>query len=264
MSHRPRKRFGQHFLHDPLVIARIVDAIDPRPGQRLVEIGPGHGAITGALLDRAGSLDVVEIDRDLAAGLQAEVGHRGSLAVHNADALRFDFSLLAEAGQRLRLVGNLPYNISTPLLFHLLEHQTCVQDMHFMLQREVVRRMAADVGTKEYGRLTVMLAAWCRIERLFDIGPGAFRPPPRVHSSFVRVTPWSTPPFPNGRPGAFALLVNRAFSKRRKTLKNALQGLLSEAAIRSAGLDPGIRPERLTPAQFADLALRIEEPPETG
>jgi 16S rRNA (adenine1518-N6/adenine1519-N6)-dimethyltransferase len=264
LSHRARKRFGQHFLHDPAVIGKIVAAVNPTPGQRLVEIGPGLGAITRPLLDRVGTLHVVEIDRDLAATLQADVAGRGTLVVHNVDALNFDFASLATPGEPLRLVGNLPYNISTPLMFHLLEQHECVQDMHFMLQREVVRRMAADVGTKQYGRLTVMLAAHCRVERLFDIGPGAFRPPPRVHSSIVRITPWSTPPFTVGDAAAFSAVVNRAFSKRRKTLKNALEGLLSESDIHAVGADPGARPETLQPAMFAALARHMERRAETG
>lgn len=257
MTHRPRKRFGQHFLHDPVVISKIVAAIDPQPGQRLVEIGPGLGAITAPLLERTRMLHVVEIDRDLAARLEADLGDHGKLVVHNVDALRFDFSSLAGPGEPLRLVGNLPYNISTPLLFHLLEKREFIRDMHFMLQREVVRRMVADVGSREYGRLTVMLAAWCRVERLFDIGPGAFRPPPKVHSSIVRIMPWLTPPFPVSDPAAFSRLVNQAFSRRRKTLKNALEGLLSEPDIRAVGADPRLRPEQLAPAVFAALADRV-------
>ncbi len=248
-----------------MVIGKIVDAVDPAPGQRIVEIGPGPGAITGPLLDRAGTMDVVEIDRDLAASLPSDLAQHGRLIVHNVDALRFDFSSLAAiGGERLRLVGNLPYNISTPLLFHVLEQREWVQDMHFMLQREVVRRMTGEVGTKQYGRLTVMLAAFCRVEHLFDIGPGAFRPPPRVHSSFVRITPWRAPPFPLGDPAAFSSVVNRAFSKRRKTLKNALEGLLTESEILAAGADPRSRPERVTPPLFGALAGKIARRAESG
>ncbi len=264
MSHRPRKRFGQHFLHDPVVIGKIVRAVNPRPGELLVEIGPGLGAITAPLLERARTLHVVEIDRDLAASLQAGLVDRGTLIVHNVDALRFDFRTLAAPGERIRLVGNLPYNISTPLLFHLLEQRECIEDMHFMLQREVVRRMTADVGTKQYGRLTVMLSAYCRVERLFDIGPGAFRPAPRVHSSIVRVCPWRKAPFPLTDPAVFSAIVNRAFSKRRKTLKNALEGLLTESDILAAGADAGARPETLEPAMFAALANQMARQAETG
>jgi 16S rRNA (adenine1518-N6/adenine1519-N6)-dimethyltransferase len=257
LSHRPRKRFGQHFLHDPFVIGKIIDAVNPQPGQTVVEIGPGQGAITLPLLERLGSLQAVELDRDLARALKARCAGHGRLVIHCADALRFDFSRLAPPEGRLRLVGNLPYNISTPLLFHLLEQRECIDDMHFMLQKEVVARMAARTGTKQYGRLTVMLAAFCRVESLFHVGPGAFRPPPRVDSSVVRLSPWRTPPFNVGDGQAFAALVNRAFSMRRKTLKNALKGMLAESGIMAAGVDPGCRAETLDPATFAALALQL-------
>jgi 16S rRNA (adenine1518-N6/adenine1519-N6)-dimethyltransferase len=253
LSHRAKKRFGQHFLHDPGVIARILAAIDPRPGERLVEIGPGRGALTIPLLDRVGRLEAVELDRDVIPVLELAAAGHGELVIHQADALAFDFSALA-GDASIRLVGNLPYNISTPLLFHLLAASTAVADMHFMLQKEVVDRMAAVPGTKAYGRLSVMLAAACRVEHLFDIGPGAFSPPPRVRSSFVRLTPWAEPPFPLGDPAGFAAIVREAFSKRRKTLRNALRGTLETDDILAAGCDPGARPETLAPADFARLA----------
>lgn len=257
MTHRPRKRFGQHFLHDPVIIAKILQAVDPKPGQTLVEIGPGQGAITLPLLDRVGTLHVVELDRDLCRELRPRCAGHGDPVIHCADALRFDFAALAPPGSRLRLVGNLPYNISTPLIFHLLEQRAYIQDMHFMLQREVVDRMAARPGTKQYGRLTVMLAAGCRVEPLFHVGPGAFRPPPRVRSSVVRLTPWTDPPFETGDPQVFAELVRRAFSMRRKTLRNALGGMIPESVIMAAGVDPGCRAETLPPETFAALARRI-------
>jgi 16S rRNA (adenine1518-N6/adenine1519-N6)-dimethyltransferase len=254
MIHRPRKRFGQHFLHDPAVIAKIIAAISPAAGERLVEIGPGEGALTLPLLKHGVELTVVELDRDLAARLAArpEAGH--TLTVIQADALELELATLTRPGERLRLVGNLPYNISTPLLFRLIAQAGCLRDMHFMLQREVVARMAAGPGSKVYGRLTVMLAATCRVEALFDIGPGAFRPPPRVWSSMVRLVPWSEPPFPIPDPMQFAEVVRRAFGQRRKTLRNALAGLLDVAAIRAAGCDPGARAETLPPEAFARLA----------
>jgi len=264
LSHRPRKRFGQHFLHDPVVISKIVDAVNPRPGDLLIEIGPGLGAITVPLLERVGCLHVVELDRDLAEALRRHCSGLGELIIHHADALSFDFSGLALPGTRVRLVGNLPYNISTPLLFHLLEQRDAIEDMHFMLQREVVERMCAEPGTKQYGRLTVMLAASCRVQSLFSVGPGAFRPPPRVQSAVVRLLPWRSPPFEMGDPGAFAMLVRQAFSMRRKTLKNALRGRLSEADIEAAGIDPGCRAETLEPAAFAALARRIPANGNTG
>lgn len=254
MTHRPRKRFGQHFLHDPGVIRKIVDAIRPLPGQVLVEIGPGTGAITRPLLERAGTLHAVELDRELATALEQRCAGPGELIVHRADALRFDFSELAPADGRIRLVGNLPYNISTPLIFHVLEQRQWIEDMHFMLQQEVVDRMAARPGSRQYGRLTVMLAAACRVERLFSVGPGAFRPPPRVRSAVVRMIPWASPPFDTGDHEVFARLVNRAFSMRRKTLRNALKGILAETEIVAAGVDPGCRAETLEPAAFAALS----------
>ncbi|HWP94993.1 MAG TPA: 16S rRNA (adenine(1518)-N(6)/adenine(1519)-N(6))-dimethyltransferase RsmA [Gammaproteobacteria bacterium] len=255
--HRPRKRFGQHFLHDPAVIRRIVAAIAPAPGERLVEIGPGLGALTIPLLEAAGSLEAVEIDRDVIPLLQERCRGLGALTVHEADALTFDFAALAGTGAPLRLVGNLPYNISTPLLFHLLAQRAALRDMHFMLQKEVVDRMCALPATPAYGRLTVMLAAACRVESLFHIGRGAFTPPPRVDSAFVRLVPYSHPPFPLHDERLFAQLVARAFSKRRKTLRNALKGLADEDAITAAGLDPGARPETLAARDYAALAERL-------
>jgi 16S rRNA (adenine1518-N6/adenine1519-N6)-dimethyltransferase len=254
LSHRPRKRFGQHFLHDPGVIQKIVASIDPAADDLIVEIGPGEGAITIPLLDRVGTMHAIEIDRDVIRSLESRCRTHGNLLLHNADALRFDFTTLAVPGSALRIVGNLPYNISTPLLFHLLRQRDVIHDMHFMLQREVVERMAAGPGSRKYGRLTVMLAAYCRVERLFDIGPGAFRPPPRVHSSMVRLTPFTSAPFPNPRPDAFSAIVNRAFSMRRKTLRNALKGMVSVETMIAVHCDPGSRPETLTAAQFALLA----------
>lgn len=257
MNHRPRKRFGQHFLHDPAVIQRIIDAVDPAPGERLVEIGPGEGALTFPLLARGVALTVIELDRDLAARLEAHPEAGRSLTVVQGDALKFDLAKLAAPGERLRLVGNLPYNVSTPLLFRFIAQAGVIRDMHFMLQREVVERMAAPPGSRTYGRLTVMLAAACRIEHLFDIGPGAFRPPPKVWSSIVRLQPWTERPFPVPDPARFAEVVRRAFGQRRKTLRNALDGLVDAEAIRAAGCDPGARAETLPPEAFARLAASL-------
>lgn len=253
MRHHTKKRFGQHFLHERRVIDKILAAISPRPGETLVEVGPGLGAITLPLLERCGRLIAVELDRDVIPLLEESARGKGELKVIQADALKTDFRALAPAGSKLRLVGNLPYNVSTPLLFHFLDQVDCVTDMHFMLQKEVVQRMAAVPGGKEYGRLTVMLAARCRVEPLFDIGPGAFRPPPKVHSAFVRLIPHSKAPFPLADPTRFAHVVTQAFSHRRKTLKNALTGLVDEAHIVSAGIDPKARPETLSAADFARL-----------
>jgi len=253
-----RKRFGQHFLHDPGSIERIVAALAPRPGDHLVEIGPGRGALTGLLLERADcTLDAIEIDRDLADALAGSFGASPRHALHVADALEFDFlALAAQRGGRLRVVGNLPYNISTPLLFHLLEQRAALLDLHIMLQREVVQRMAAQPGGGDYGRLTVMLAPWMRIERLFELGPGAFQPPPAVWSALARLT---VLPIPRFTPAAhYAQVVQAAFAQRRKTLRNALGRLLEREAIAACGIDPGARPETLTPEEFNTLAQALD------
>jgi 16S rRNA (adenine1518-N6/adenine1519-N6)-dimethyltransferase len=255
---RAKKRYGQHFLHDPGTIDRIVRAIDPRPGDRIVEVGPGRGAITVPLLAALGRLDVVEIDADVVPRLEERCAGVGRLQVHLADALEFDFRALRGDGPPLRLVGNLPYNISTPLLFHFIEHLDAISSMHFMLQKEVVARMAARPGGKEYGRLTVMLAPAVRVEPMFDIGTGAFSPPPRVVSTFFALHPHRAPPFEIADRAAYARVVASAFAQRRKTLRNSLAGLLDATAIAAAGVDPGARPETLAPAQFAALAARLQ------
>jgi 16S rRNA (adenine1518-N6/adenine1519-N6)-dimethyltransferase len=249
-----RKRFGQHFLHDPGVLARIIAAIAPQPGQRIVEIGPGRGALTLPLLERCRRLEVVEIDRDLIPELRARASGVGELVVHEADALDFDFAALRGEGGKLRVCGNLPYNISTPLLFHLLESHDAIADMHFMLQREVVDRMVAPPGGKTYGRLTVMLAAACVARSLFRVGRGAFKPPPAVDSAFVRLLPHAQSPFLVADRGRFARVVAAAFSMRRKTLRNSLRGLVDAGGFDVAGIAADRRPETLTPAEFARLA----------
>jgi 16S rRNA (adenine1518-N6/adenine1519-N6)-dimethyltransferase len=256
LTHKARKRFGQNFLHDPFVIQRIVQAIDPKPGQRLVEIGPGQGAITLPLLLACRRLEVIELDRDLIEPLRQKTAGAGDLIIHQEDALRFDFSSLTNA-EKIRAVGNLPYNISTPLLFRLLGQLDVIEDMHFMLQKEVVDRMAAAAGGSDYGRLSVMVQYHCRVEPLFRVAPGAFRPAPRVESAFVRLVPWAEPPFPVKSTDHLAAVVRLAFSKRRKTLRNALKGMLSETDIRAAGVDPATRPETVGVGQFAALADRL-------
>jgi len=251
-----RKRFGQHFLHDPGVIRRILDAIAPAPEDRIVEIGPGRGALTWGLLQRARGLDVIEIDRDLAQSLQADSRATKNLRVHVGDALDTDFKRLRADGGPLRIVGNLPYNISTPLLFRLLSQRAAIADMHFMLQKEVVDRMTAQPANKTYGRLTVMLAAVAEVEKLFDVGPGAFQPRPKVWSAIVRLRPTLTPRFEIGNDGVLRMLVTAAFSHRRKILSNGLKGFLTPEEIESCGIDSQLRPEALTPAQFGLLAAR--------
>lgn len=249
-----RRRFGQHFLHDPGVIRRILDSIAPAEEDRVVEIGPGLGALTWGLLQRVRSLDVIEIDRDLARALQDDARAAKGLRVHVEDALHTDFGRLRAGGAALRIVGNLPYNISTPLLFRLLSQRSAIADMHFMLQKEVVDRMTAQPSNKTYGRLTVMLAAVAEVEKLFDVGPGAFKPRPKVWSAIVRLRPTLQPRFDIGADGVLRTLVTAAFSHRRKILSNGLKGLLTPEEIESCGIDSQLRPEALTPAQFGLLA----------
>jgi len=260
MTHRARKRFGQNFLHDPGVIQNIIRCINPQPTQHLVEIGPGQGAITVPLLQACGQLDVIELDRDLIEPLAQKTAGLGTLLIHQHDALKFDFTTLAR-GAKLRVVGNLPYNISTPLLFHLLAQTDAVQDMHVMLQKEVVARMAASPGGGDYGRLSVMIQYHCRVEPLFQIGPGAFVPAPKVDSAFVRLTPWPKPPVAVDAYDSLASVVRRAFAQRRKTLRNTLKGLLDEVEIRACDCDPTARAETLTLHQYAALANRLADKP---
>lgn len=249
-----RKRFGQHFLHERGVIEHILRLVNPAADDALVEIGPGQGALTQPLLQTVAKLGVIEIDRDLVAQLRADAPSQ--LNIIEADALTVDYpNLAASAGQPLRLVGNLPYNISSPLLFTLLAYPGAIRDMHFMLQKEVVDRMVADPGSRTYGRLSVAIAARAAATPLFDVGPGAFTPPPKVMSSVVRLVPRGAD-FPIDDWPTFDRLVTAAFTKRRKTLRNALAGWLSADAIVAAGIDPALRPERITPAEFARLANR--------
>ena len=243
-SHRPRKRFGQHFLHDPGVVRRIIEAIAPAADDFIVEIGPGEGVLTRPLAERATRLEVIEIDRDLAAALAAE-----RFKVHVADALEFDFGALPPG---VRIVGNLPYNISTPLLFHLARFAGRLRDLHFMLQREVVERMVAPPSTPAYGRLSVMLQARFRMQKLFRVAAGAFRPPPRVESALVRLVPLAAPLDLGAE--RFADVVRQAFSARRKTLRNALG--LAAADFVALGLDPRLRPENLSPEDYVRVARR--------
>ena len=253
-----RKRFGQHFLHDRSVLDRIVEALAPQPEQAVLEIGPGRGALTERLVSRSRTLDAVEIDRDLAALLRERFGSATGFELHECDALEFDLAALAQRrGQRLRVIGNLPYNISTPLLFHVAAAHEHVDDLHVMLQKEVIDRIAAKPGSSEYGRLTVMLAPWFETRHLFDVGPGAFTPAPRVWSAVARLTVRREPAF--AVPRAYARTVSAAFSQRRKTLRNALRSLLDIEGIKAAGVDPGVRPETLSPAQFAALAAQVKD-----
>lgn len=253
MKHIPRKRFGQHFLADAAVIDAIVDLIDPRPGQALVEIGPGLGAMTDPLVARCERLTVVELDRDLAARLR----QRAELQVIESDVLRVDFPALASAaaaGARLRIVGNLPYNISTPILFHLLPAAAQVEDQHFMLQKEVVERMAAAPCSKDYGRLSVMLQWRYDIESVLDVPPGAFEPPPRVDSAVVRMLPFPAPPAVDA--ALLGELVATAFSQRRKLLRHTL-GKWLEARGFGGSFDTQRRAEEVPVSDYVALALAL-------
>jgi 16S rRNA (adenine1518-N6/adenine1519-N6)-dimethyltransferase len=253
-AHAPRKRFGQHFLHDPGAIAKIVAAVDPRPGDALIEIGPGLGALTRPLLERARRLAAIEIDRDLAARLSETLP---ALTVYRADVLEFDFASLGEA---LRVVGNLPYNVSTPLLFRLAAEAGRLRDVHVMLQREVVDRMVARPASAEYGRLSVMLQYRFAIAKLLDVKPGAFRPPPKVDSAFVRMVPLPAASRGARDEAALARVVTAAFTKRRKQLRNALAEVIDEAALRALGIDPRLRPENLSVADYVVIANAVSAP----
>ena len=254
MSHRPRKRFGQHFLQDVDVVTRIVAVINPQPGDHIVEIGPGLGVLTEALLIHVPEMDAVELDRDIIPRLAERCSQLGRLNIHTADALRFDFSSLAGDNRPLRIVGNLPYNISTPLMFHLLDSRHCIRDMHFMLQKEVVDRLAAQPGNKDYGRLSVMMQYHCQVESLFNVPPDAFKPPPKVDTSIVRLVPYKTPKVTVNNIQLLETIVTAAFSQRRKTLRNTLRNYLSAEQIEGQGIDPVRRAESLSLAEFAKLA----------
>jgi 16S rRNA (adenine1518-N6/adenine1519-N6)-dimethyltransferase len=265
MEHRARKRFGQNFLSDPLVVRRIVDAISPQAEQLIFEIGPGQAALTLPLADSDAELHLVEIDRDLAGQLARRFEARTNVTLHLGDALKLNFADLA--GQRpFRLVGNLPYNISTPLLFHLLQWSDLITDMHFMLQQEVVDRMAAEPGGRTWGRLSVMCQFHCAVTPLFTVPPEAFRPAPKVVSALVRLVPHDEPPVRISDFSRFERLVAQAFSMRRKTLRNSLRGLLDAETIAAAGVDPGLRAEALSLEQFAALAdlSNHQDPPDAA
>jgi 16S rRNA (adenine1518-N6/adenine1519-N6)-dimethyltransferase len=257
--HVARKRFGQHFLHDASIVQRIVDAFAPLAGDHVVEIGPGGGILTRALATRVARLHAIEIDRDLVARLEEELGDHTNVVVHQADALQFNLCQLASDTHKLRLIGNLPYNISTPLLFRLLAQTQCIEDLCFMLQKEVVDRLTAVPGSKAYGRLSVMIQWRCRTQRLFTVPPAAFSPRPKVDSMVVYLEPYRTPPVTVADEPTFARVVAAAFAARRKTLRNALAGMLSAEELRAAGIDPVRRGETLTLAEFAALGNAVAQ-----
>jgi 16S rRNA (adenine1518-N6/adenine1519-N6)-dimethyltransferase len=253
MTHTPRKRFGQNFLQDYGIISHIIGSIEAQPNEHWVEIGPGQGALTEPLLKLGVKLDVVELDRDLVVWLKHKFQHQERLQIHSADALRFDFSALA-IGEKLRVIGNLPYNISTPLMFHLLEHAVCIDDMFFMLQKEVVNRICAEPNSKQYGRLSVMMQYYCATEWLFDVPPESFDPVPKVMSAIVRLIPHSQPPVQVDDLANLNTVVTTAFSQRRKTLRNSLKKLIDEQTMVNLGIDPILRAENISLADFARLS----------
>ncbi len=256
--HRARKRFGQHFLHDRNIIDRILRAIAPQAGDNLVEIGPGQGALTYPLLQRCDRLTAIELDRDLVPVLEQRAPAFGQLEVINADILEFELSSIAST-RKFRLVGNLPYNISTPLMFHLLESADLIEDMHFMVQKEVAQRIVAVPGDSSYGRLSVMLQCRCLCQYLFDVAPTCFRPPPKVDSAVIRLLPLERPKYAIGDAASFARIVQTAFSQRRKTISNSLKSLLDRETIIACGIDPGLRAENLEIADFAKLSRALTQ-----
>lgn len=250
-THRPRKRFGQHFLTAPDVIADIVAAVGATSSDTLVEIGPGLGAITVPLAATGATLHAIEFDRDLVGPLRQRFAGDDNVSIHEGDALRFDFAAL---GDDLRIVSNLPYNISTPVLFRLIEYKKHIRDLYLMLQKEVVNRMAASPGSKSYGRLSIMLGCQMQVQALFDVPPEAFSPPPKVISSVVALRPLPETEFDIADNNALSELVAKAFSKRRKTVRNALQGMVSAVQLDKAEIDPAIRPEQISIEHWVRLA----------
>lgn len=259
MTHIARKRFGQNFLTSHTIIYNIISSIEAKPDEHWVEIGPGQGALTQPLLEQGIRLDVVELDRDLVALLKEKFKSYNNLHIHSGDALRFDFSALAEEDKKLRVIGNLPYNISTPLMFHLLDNAYCIEDMHFMLQKEVVDRICATPGSKKYGRLSVMMQYYCATELLFDVPPESFDPAPKVMSAIVRLVPHQQPPVQVNSVAGLNRVVTEAFSQRRKTLRNSLKKLIDEADIAALNIDPSARAEVLSLGDFAKLSNLLSE-----
>jgi 16S rRNA (adenine1518-N6/adenine1519-N6)-dimethyltransferase len=266
MKHKPRKRFGQNFLTDEQVVFSIINAIHPQQDQHLVEIGPGQGALTSLLAETCQQLDLIEIDRDLVARLKTQYADKTHLIIHQLDALKLDVTQLLpvsgkplDAPSKMRVIGNLPYNISTPLLFHLLNQSQSITDMHFMLQKEVADRITAQPGNKQYARLTVITQYLCKVSKLFDVAPESFNPQPKVWSSFVKLVPHSEPPVIVDSFQIFNSVVIQAFSQRRKTLRNTLSKLLSAEQIKSVDIDPGRRAETLSLEEFAQLSRLVSQ-----
>ncbi|ODN42545.1 16S rRNA (adenine(1518)-N(6)/adenine(1519)-N(6))-dimethyltransferase RsmA [Piscirickettsia litoralis] len=263
-GHTARKRFGQNFLHDAHIIRQIVDAISPKNTDHIVEIGPGLGAITEYLTIDAARLDVIEIDRDLIPRLQEKFGMNSQFQIHESDALKFNFAKLLDksnnpASSQLRIVGNLPYNISTPLLFHLFSFPGLIEDMHFMLQKEVVERMAAPAGSPDYGRLSIMAQYHSKVDMLFTVPPGAFNPAPKVDSAIVRLQPYKQPKIIAKNVKHFEKLVTQAFTQRRKTIRNSLKTMANTEQLEHAGISPELRPEVITLTQYVTLSNLLQQ-----
>jgi 16S rRNA (adenine1518-N6/adenine1519-N6)-dimethyltransferase len=253
----PRKRFGQHFLRDQAVIKRIIASLAPQSSEHLIEIGPGQGALTVPVLKQIKQLEVIEFDRDLIPVLHERCDALGRLIVHEKDVLQFDFASVKKDDRLLRVFGNLPYNISTPLIFHLLDYASIISDMVFMLQKEVAERLAAEPSTEHYGRLSVMVQYHCQVDLLFDVAPSAFHPPPQVQSSILRLTPYHTLPLHAKNYDVFADLVKQAFGQRRKTLRNSLKNIVSDAVWEKLQIKPTQRPEELSVNEFVAMSNQL-------
>jgi len=256
-KHQAKKRFGQHFLNDAHIINLLIHHIHPTRNDQMLEIGPGLGALTKPILPHLDHLQVIEIDRDVINHLKHIGGDK--LTIHNVDALNVKLDTIIDKSRPLRVIGNLPYNISTPLIFHLLETAPHIADMHFMLQKEVVDRLTAAPGTKDFGRLSVMVQYRCQAEYLFFVGPEAFNPPPKVDSAVVKLTPWTDKPYQADDEVLFAQVVAQAFSQRRKTLRNTLKKLISAEQLIELGIDPTLRAETLSVAQFVAISNQISQ-----
>ncbi len=261
--HHARKRFGQHFLVDPNIIGNIINAIAPQPSQHLVEIGPGLGALTTQILPLVNKMDAIEFDRDVIPYLRKYCVLLGELTIHQADALSFDFNCLVKDKRSLRVFGNLPYNISTPLLFHLLEYKTMISDMHFMLQKEVVERIVAKPNSSAYSRLSVMIQYHCEVEALFAVSASCFDPPPQVGSAVIRLVPFMQPKDLAKDINVFAELVKMAFNQRRKTIHNSLRQVISNEQLIALNIDPKARPQNLRVVDFVKMSNVISLPEDT-
>jgi len=257
-THRPRKRFGQNFLHDGSIVQQIIAAINPVESDHIVEIGPGFGVLTKELLPRVARVDAIELDRDIIPILAKNCTDLGNLHIHSADALNFDYCSLGSSDRPMRIIGNLPYNISTPLLFKLLEHMMCIRDMYFMLQKEVVERLTANTNSSNYGRLSVMTQCRCDMQNLIMVPPSAFNPPPKVDSAVISMRPYAIPPVHIEDMKVFSRVVTLAFAMRRKTLRNNFKGLIDDKQWSNLSLDPTRRAETLSIEEFSKISSSFD------